>query len=464
MPSFSVEELRQNHPRFTYRTFGITRENNLITISHLFEIEPDLQFHSSVSIPDTQNLDQEQLFKFAFHLGLVEMLSYWKCTCSPEIVIEAGALRDIQLQWWKKLLLQGLGEFFYRNSIDFSVPDFVTLRSTQTNFHTLVNESHQEPTIEEQFSGNLILVSGGKDSSVMLDLLQTEKPVSQLLLVNPTQAAIDQVKIAGYQHPIIVHRSIDPKLLELNKAGYLNGHTPFSAYLAFLGTFVATMFKKKFVVVANEKSASEGNITWQGMPINHQYSKSYGFESAFRSYAKDYLTKDTEYFSILRPIYDLQVAQYFSKLSQYHLAFRSCNVGQKDNVWCGTCPKCAFVYLSLFPFLSFEQVHAIFGSDFFIHPEICEHLRGLVGLEKEKPFECVGTVEESKLAIALSIDKYEREGRPLPPILVELQAELGIRTDETMIRVKDELLNQWSQEHFLPSQFESMLKEKLQHN
>ena len=50
-------------------------------------------------------------------LGMVELVSYWKITCSPQVVIEAGSLSEEQILWWKDLYFNGLGEFFYVNKI-----------------------------------------------------------------------------------------------------------------------------------------------------------------------------------------------------------------------------------------------------------------------------------------------------------------------------------------------------------
>ena len=48
---------------------------------------------------------------------MVELVSYWKITCSPEVIVEAGVLNDRQILWWKDLYFNGLGEFFYVNDI-----------------------------------------------------------------------------------------------------------------------------------------------------------------------------------------------------------------------------------------------------------------------------------------------------------------------------------------------------------
>lgn len=448
----SLTELRQKHPRFHYQSFDISPQENTTQVTFHFLIEPDISFAPTITLPFSGSLNTASFQNLVFHLGLVEMISYWKTTCSPEILIEAGSLSAEQISWWKKLLLLGLGEFFYSNQIDFTEENFVTLSSTFPNeSNTLVNET------AEQFDGNVILISGGKDSSVMLKTLSDQQAQSRLLMVNPTEAALQQAEVAGYNNPLIVRRQIDPKLLDLNQQGYLNGHTPFSAYLAFLGITIASVFQKKHVIVANEKSASEPNLMFKGFPINHQYSKSFEFESDVRQYVNTFLTKHIEYFSILRPIYDLQVSQLFAQFTEYHSVFRSCNVGQNQNIWCGHCPKCAFVFLMLSPFFHPNEMVKIFGSNLFNNQEIVTHLRALVGIEKQKPFECVGTIEESKLAVALTAQQYQNTGQPIPEIIQELSNTLQLTNAQEIQQLQEKVLKQWSDEHFLPTQFSNLL-------
>lgn len=42
-------------------------------------------------------------------------------------------------------------------------------------------------------------------------------------------------------HVISVHRTLDKRMLQLNKEGFLNGHTPFSALVAFSTVIAARM-------------------------------------------------------------------------------------------------------------------------------------------------------------------------------------------------------------------------------
>ena len=68
---------------------------------------------------------KKELSNLIFHLGLAEMFSYWKLTCSPLIDISAGKLDNEQIRWWKDLLFKGMAQYFYENKIDFTPNNFM---------------------------------------------------------------------------------------------------------------------------------------------------------------------------------------------------------------------------------------------------------------------------------------------------------------------------------------------------
>lgn len=451
----TVEDFRQKHPKFTYESFTMDQQDGKLNIQYDFKLEPDISFRPEIVLPLGKEVDVAQMHNLAFHLGLIESISYWKAACPPELSIEAGSLSLEQISWWHNLFIHGLGEFYYKNDIDF----------TQAGFLNIINnyQDTREPVIHESssVSGDLILVGGGKDSGVTLEVLRNAPQRKKALMLNLTRSATENAQITGYNDPLVVKRTIDPMLLQLNSEGYLNGHTPFSAYLAFLGTFVGVLHDYQNVIVSNERSASEGNVLFHGIEVNHQYSKSFQFERLFRDYVKKYLSKDVQYFSFLRPLFDIQISRLFSQDTELHESYRSCNVNQKADSWCGKCPKCAFVYMSLFPYISDQQAEKIFGNDYFLAPEIGEHVRDLVGVGTHKPFECVGTEEESRLAVALSIKKYRGGGKPVPPLLLSLEKVLRI-TDKSTVKMLEERVNgKWDDENFLPKEHADLLKNAL---
>ena len=482
-----VRELRARHPRFFYDGFSLERQDSGLCVQYQFRIEPDLSFTPQTTLENVdwrrvEQIPQALLENLVFHLGLIEMLSYWKAACSPEMVVRAGVLTPEQVAWWTDLLRKGMGEYFCVNRIDFLPVDFLRIVSARSSTSSAVIPSEQGESRDLLFPFDrrssmesprrpveggaqrldAVLVSGGKDSVVTLETLRAAGRSFDCVLLNPTQAALDIAKQAGCEQPIIVRRTIDPRLLELNAAGYLNGHTPFSALLAFLGVTVAALFGHGRVMVSNERSAEEATVEYLGEPINHQYSKTFQFESAFRKYSQTYLTPDIEYFSLLRPLYELQIAQRFAQYPEYFSLFRSCNRGQSTNSWCGRCPKCLFVYTALYPFLEREQILGIFRSaerhaDLFAWEGAAEVLRALLGLDKEKPFECVGTREETLAAVHWCIEKHRAQGIALPAALETIQeTALSARTDVPQLTQR--ILTSWTDQHFLPLDISNLLR------
>ncbi|HCM37956.1 MAG: hypothetical protein UV61_C0006G0123 [Candidatus Gottesmanbacteria bacterium GW2011_GWB1_43_11] len=446
-----INELRAKHPRLIYKNYTLHPIESKLRVEYEFLLEPDLLFHPQVIIPLNHVKIDAAVNNLIFQLGLVELISYWKAACPREIVVAAGSLTSEQITWWQDLFLSGLGEFFYRNQIDFTTPDFLHISSTQTTANPL-------PILALTTSErDLILVGGGKDSAVTLSLLKTSGRDLATLILNPTRAAKDNVRLSGLGPPLVVERTLDPQLLHLNNLGYLNGHTPFSAYLAFLGMLVAQLNRFTSVVAANENSANECNLIFKGRKINHQYSKTYEFENKFRTYAQAFLTGASQYFSFLRPLNELQISRLFATLPQFFPSFRSCNVGSKTDSWCGRCAKCAFIYLSLSPFLTSQELQRIFNRNLFTDPQIGGYIKDLVGLTNTKPFECVGTREESILALGLTLKKYRQLGLPLPTLLTNLEKQLKL-TPAKVDQLTPLILNAFSDKHFLPTSHRALLE------
>ncbi len=450
--------LRTRHRRFFYESFSVDLAGSALRVKYRFRIEPEILFSPETVIEGidakrVESLPGGALENLIFHLGLVEMLSYWKAACSPEIVVRAGALDAAQIAWWMDLLRHGMGEFFYVNGIDYRSPDFVRIVSE-------ANPSRDREGavgVASMPTRDMVLTSGGKDSVVTLELLREAGRSFDCLLLNPTPAALAVAREAGCAVPRIIRRTIDPRLLELNAAGYLNGHTPFSALLAFLGVAAAVLSGSRSVIVSNERSAEEAAAEFLGSEVNHQYSKSFRFESRFRDYSRQYLNPAVEYFSILRPLYELQIARLFAKHSQYFPLFRSCNRGMATNSWCGRCPKCLFVFTALYPFVEREQMLAIFGADLFDWDGAAEVLRALLGLDRDKPFECVGTRDETLAALYLCVEKYKKQGVAIPAALAEIERTV-LAFGSDLPGLARRVLSAWTDQHHLPPEFARVLR------
>jgi hypothetical protein len=233
-------------------------------------------------------------------------------------------------------------------------------------------------------------------------------------IINPRGATLNTVTASGLSMKDSLHafRTLDARMLELNKEGYLNGHTPFSALVAFSSLITAYLHGLKYIALSNESSANESTV--EGSSVNHQYSKSFKFEQDFHNYEKTYIGSGIHYFSMLRPLSEFQIAKYFAGATAYHDIFRSCNVGSKQDIWCGHCPKCLFVFLILSPFLSHKRLCEIFGTDLLNDSTMQTDFEKLIGLGKEKPFECVGSRDEVNAAICQTIERMNADGESLP--------------------------------------------------
>lgn len=413
---------RKKYPQFIYHHFSWQILPTELKINFHFEIPKLCHFFPKISIVNLnenhlKKLKESQINNLVFHLGLIEMLSYWKATASPEILIFAGPLKKKQINWWEDLIVRGMGQFFFENKIDFREKKFLTikiLKKQQKDFLGIFEKKLNPKNF-------LVPVGGGKDSIVTLEYLKKFKKNLILFSLNPKTPQRKIIEISGVKEKIFVWRKIDEKLLELNRKGFLNGHTPFTAYLSFLSVLIAILKDCKFIVFSNEKSSEEGNVEYLGEIINHQYSKTKDFERKFRWYSKNYLARDVEYFSLLRPLYEIEISALFSQFPQYFNHFVSCNFAYKirgkiKKKWCGRCPKCLFIFTSLYPFLG-EKIIEIFKKNLFEDKSLLPLMLQLVSEKKVKPFECVGTKKESFLAFNLSLKRWEKTSKKLPYLL-----------------------------------------------
>ncbi len=456
-------QLRKKYPRFIYENFSYVIVRGKLTATFVFSIEPGIVFRPKIVIPDIprktlQSVPKSALDNLIFHIGLAEMPSYWKCTVSPEILIRAGKLTPAQIRFWKKLFLRGLGEFFYVNHID-PKPGFLNIISEGPRINPVPKK--------KKHAGILFPNGGGKDSLVGMKILQKGGKSFRPMILGEVPAAKRLSQSLRTASPIMISRQIDPKLKTLNTKGFLNGHTPFSAYLAFLGISVAELFGYSDILVANERSANEPTLMLsrpfgkskgrdeRGHPVNHQYSKSFEFEKDFRAYAQAYLTENVRYASILRPLYEIQIARLAASWPQALRAAVSCNRGQWRGVWCGTCAKCMTVFILLFPFVKTPELLAIFNKNLFENTSLWHFIPALAG-DGIKPFDCVATKREMQAALFLSLQKAERE-RNMPALLARFKKELlpKISLDNESI---DRMLAAWNTQHVVPREIAIVLK------
>jgi UDP-N-acetyl-alpha-D-muramoyl-L-alanyl-L-glutamate epimerase len=360
------------------------------SFDHRVEFVEEIDFRADgFSVRD--DADDAIIETFLWHISIALGISYYKLSPTTHIVVMSGALDTDMEIFWNKFYTLGLGEFFYRNDID---PRGLALFSSDS---AVTYQSHHISMSEKA----IVPVGGGKDSIVTIERIRASRVPMDLFTFgkdNPIYA--DTARLSG-QDRLIVKRTLSPNLFEMNHAGYYNGHVPITGVISFVLTLVAYLYDYRYIVFSNEQSSNFGNLEFHGMSVNHQYSKSLEFEDDFRQYTKRYMTSDIEYFSMMRPYYEINIITQFAIYQQYFGVFTSCNTNftitrthEKEGRWCRKCPKCAFVWVCLHPHITHEEIVSIFRGDMYEDTTLIPLFRELAGVDGHKPFECVGTNEE----------------------------------------------------------------------
>lgn len=445
---------RSKYPVFCYHGYRVDMEEGKIVLTYDFEIEGLSKFAPKWYFPaegrELCELKESAVFeRLVFSIGMVELVSYWKITCSPFVRVYAGNLSAKQIDWWRELYYYGLGEFFYTNGIEVSMEKFMQIQC-------FGGEITGSGTVVEPNGKCLVPIGGGKDSVVSIELLKKAGRDICAYIINPRGATVNTTIAAGLKENQVYSckRTLDKRMLELNARGFLNGHTPFSAIVAFSATLTAWLKNIQYIALSNEASANESTV--KGSFVNHQYSKSFKFERDFYEYEREFIGSGTRYFSLLRPLSEFQIARYFAKCEAYHEVFRSCNAGSKEDKWCGHCPKCLFVYLMLSAFLDGGRVAGIFGTDMVNNPGMIGFMDQLTGVVDEKPFECVGSRDEVNMACCIVIKKLQEEGKPLP-VLYQHYVDNG--QFEKHCRIKNTFFTYFEENNLVPEEFLALVRE-----
>lgn len=395
------------------------------TISLVYKLDDAVTFTETITLPaDLEIENHPDLDAALFALHLMGGISYYK-TCLPKTMeIRSGKLSDKQTGFWNDVYENGLGEFFYRNDIDFrGLIHFPSDAEDTRSMNSKTKTPFERPQGDKKKV--LIPIGGGKDSLVTTELLK--KGGFDCTLFRVGQHPLIDVAANEAQLPLLnMKRALAPELFELNANGALNGHVPITGYLHFLSVVISLLGGYSDVAFSNEESAEEGNVEFHGKQINHQWSKSLAFERMFQSYVADFVTNDVTCFSMLRTLSELKIAELFCEHRQYLPLASSCNrnwqILNKDPDrprWCGTCPKCAFAFALFAAFLPKNDLEGMFNGNLFEDDTLLPLYRELLGISGHKPFECVGTPEETAAAFVLAHTRGEMEGTAAMKMFLE---------------------------------------------
>ena len=340
-----------------------------------------------------------------FHIAAFEINKL--CSLRPEF-LDWGPFGDYATaefeDLWRTVFIHVWGQWRYENDDPlYQGPHFAVTHNRPPA--CVIDNKHQ--------TGILSFFGGGKDSLVAAKLLDSVGASYSTLVYSSSIYGAPDIqhkiidRLIGFCSPHIRHRQwvFDDFLpAPVIRCGdntmvmtLASAETPSSIFGALP---YVLQHGYTHLCLAHERSADTGQLIWQrtGEDINHQWGKSYAAEKIINAYISKNVVKNIQYFSILKPIHDVVI---FSMLREHLDAIaytHSCNI-QKP--WCKRCPKCVYVWLNYLAYLPKDVVTSIFNDNLFDVEENLQIIRELLGLEGHMPFECIGQVDEVKLAFEL---------------------------------------------------------------
>lgn len=400
--------MQRKATRFEFTSYEFQPEKKQVFFhyaTHFDQGEP-LTFTETILLPKEPVLDtvqKELLQKILEGTHIMLGISYYKYYCATNIIIPY-ALSKIEADFFTTVYKKGLGEFFYKNNLNPNIsPKFPYDKKIKPVSYPLKKSGR-----------HLVGIGGGKDSIVSAELLKSQgfditafytKTGADSTIINSV------IDILGV-NDLRLERKLDPKVHEKH---LYNGHVPVSAILAFLGSLTCILYNYASLIVSNEYSSNFGNITYKSLSVNHQWSKSFEFEQLFQNYLHTVISSDITYFSLLRRFYELRIVKLFSNYPQYFPVFSSCNrnftIKEKGitTLWCNQCAKCVFVFTLLSAFLPKKELLEIFGKNLYQEASLLPMFKDIFGLGTMKPFDCVGTFDEAKVAFLLAGKKFKTD-------------------------------------------------------
>ncbi len=418
---------------------------------------------NALGLLDLKDVPQNQLDKILQSLHIILGVSYWKFYCATNVKSPYNLTKN-EAEFWNTVYKKGLGEFFYRNKLDPKIsPEFPCNDNINSN-----KDSKFISSLIRDNKGYLVGVSGGKDSIVGVELMKESGENITAFYIEtlrqtqgkPESELVNNVIKLTELPNLKIKRILDSKVFEKHQ---YNGHIPISAIYAFLGIFTAMLYGYKGFIVSNEYSSNFGNTKYKGQDINHQWSKTFEFEKMFSDYVKEFISQNLEYFSLLRPFYEIRIAEMFIKYPKYFQAFSSCNNNFKienelaspkptgGGGWCGKCAKCVFTFTILSPFLKKKELINIFGKDLSKDKNLKQLFKDISGRGKMKPFDCVGTFQEAQTA--LKIKNY--------PEVFKTQAENLVPEKFKFLGIKNALILGYGKEGTITKKYLKRFHPKL---
>jgi len=405
------------------------------------------RFTESLVFPKTTNINIAQTAVFQDVLNMTALVlgvSYFKLTAPFEIEVLGFDLTKSEHAFTIDLYENGLAEFYARNNLQ---------RFGRLTLHASISARNlpaAKPALDDKI---LLPIGGGKDSLVSVQLLEKAGLTYTPFAVNPKGPILSSVEVIG-KPGIYVERRLDPEMIRLSsQAGYYNGHVPSTAINSMIAALVALLRGFDTIALSNERSASEGNVAFDGRIANHQYSKSIAFERNIANILSQATHGAISYFSLLRPYSEAKIASLFARETRFDQAFSSCNqnfrlAGHDGALWCGACPKCHFTFLILAPQMAKQRLVSIFDQNLLDQTQHEKAYRELTGLCGQKPWECVGEILEAAACLWILSKQIEWQNAR---IVQDLKNDLERHYGAEHLELAYKALMADSPEHHIPA-------------
>lgn len=396
---------------FVFEEYAYDDEKKMASFHYSFDGERHFEERVYFGGGSTDEQLLDEALKLAFY---VVGTSYYKAFPTQKIMFNTAAPDERQAAFLQRVYHEGLSQFLFENQLTTAhMAQFVSEKKVSAN-----------PSVYDG-EGLLVLQSGGKDSLLLATLLAEADDEYTPLYIHSSEAH-PQVLDELSQPLRTMRRVLDIDALQTAAHdGALNGHVPVTYIVLAYALIDALLHNENTVLAAIGNEGAEPHAFIDDLPVNHQWSKTWEAEQLFSQYVTDYISPDLHVGSPLRGFSELRIAELFVEKcwETYGHSFSSCNAANYtqgvDNTqlkWCGECPKCANSYLLFSPFVAPKELQSLFdGKDLFAKPSLTETFKGLLGIDGVmKPFECVGEVDELRLAYHMAKEQWKTEIHELP--------------------------------------------------
>ncbi len=392
-----MKDYKSPYQTFNFDSWAMT--GNRLEFNYSFD--DALHFTEVLEWPEGTVLPDSEVFNNVANLyHILAGTSYYKLYPTKELKLKNGNLDRAQADFFEDVYRQGFGEYLYVNQLN---PNII-------GRFVDVKEEVLPTATKYDGKGAVVMVGGGKDSLVTIDLLKKGGKDFSTFRVNSSTWVDRQLEKIGAPNST-VKRLLDSKLVRNEFQDSLNGHVPVTAMVSTAAVLDAVINGRSTIVASSEASSDIPNVEYAGMQINHQFSKSLELETKYANYLKEYVGSTFVYFSLLRPWTMLKIVEYFSNniFDEYSGLWSSSNdnfkLGNNQTVpsWdVHYSPKTLSVFGLFAAFIKPEKLIPEMGGDYFEPDEFSKTWNELVGNVGVKPLECVADVDEMRLAIKLA--------------------------------------------------------------